>query len=142
MLDIQQLVHNVRLGAPEDQAASAALLRVMTRHGFKHSKKVYEADAVEPLIDLMLAEDEPTVEHAVTTILNLSLDDRLKTKIGDKEGLYPQHRACAQQRNAPGTSAAYQPLPDYPLRKAHYLARSAALGQARCDQIRARRWHS
>ncbi|CAI5459181.1 unnamed protein product [Closterium sp. Yama58-4] len=81
MLDVDNLVNHMRTGPPEEKAAAAALLRVMTRHGFACGRRVLEAGGVGPLVDLLWSDDEPTAEHATTALFNLALEASARMRI-------------------------------------------------------------
>ncbi|CAI5536560.1 unnamed protein product [Closterium sp. Naga37s-1] len=81
MLDVDNLVNHMRTGPPEEKAAAAALLRVMTRHGFACGRRVLEAGGVAPLVDLLWSDDEPTAEHATTSLFNLALEASARMRI-------------------------------------------------------------
>ncbi|GJP33103.1 hypothetical protein CLOM_g17665 [Closterium sp. NIES-68] len=81
MLDIDNLINHMRYGPPEEKAAAAALLRVMTRHGFTCGRRILEAGGVAPLVELLWSGDEATAEHAATSLLNLALEASARMRI-------------------------------------------------------------
>ena len=88
-LDVSRLVEHCRSQAGEERAAGAALLRVATRRGFAAAQQVVEVGGVAPLVALLRSEDEPTVEHAVTALFNLSLEPVGRQAVASEAGVIP-----------------------------------------------------
>ncbi|KAF9609301.1 hypothetical protein IFM89_015546 [Coptis chinensis] len=63
---------------PEDQRAAAGELRLLAKRNGDNRVCIAEAGAIPLLVELLSSPDSRTQEHAVTTLLNLSINETNK----------------------------------------------------------------
>ncbi|KAG5102609.1 hypothetical protein JHK84_047578 [Glycine max] len=63
----------------QKQRAAAGELRLLGKRNADNRVCIAEAGAIPPLVDLLSSSDPRTQEHAVTTLLNLSINETYKT---------------------------------------------------------------
>ncbi|KAL3647731.1 hypothetical protein CASFOL_008699 [Castilleja foliolosa] len=86
---VEKLVNGLKSSSPEKQTISAGELRFLAKHNMQNRVIIGECGAVGPLIGLLRSSVELTQEHAVTALLNLSIDNRIKAQIAEKGALEP-----------------------------------------------------
>lgn len=70
---IEVLLQKLSLGEPDVQRAAAGELRMLAKRNTENRVCIAEAGAIPHLVELLSCQDPRTQEHAVTTLLNLSI---------------------------------------------------------------------
>lgn len=78
---IDELVAKLQDPSPELQRSAAHDIRLMAKMDVDHRICIAEQGAIPLLVGLLLSPDEKTQEHAVTALLNLSINDCNKGRI-------------------------------------------------------------
>lgn len=80
---IDDLLRKLMLINPEEQRAAAGELRLLAKRNADNRICIAEAGAIPILVDLLSSADPRTQEHAVTALLNLSINETNKGIIVD-----------------------------------------------------------
>lgn len=72
---IEEIVHNLSSHSIEDQRTAASKIRSLSKRSTDNRILIAEAGAIPILVDLLTSEDTITLEHVMTSILNLSIYD-------------------------------------------------------------------
>ncbi|PON36546.1 Beta-catenin [Parasponia andersonii] len=72
---IAVLLEKLTIGDPEQQRAAAGELRLLAKRNADNRVCIAEAGAIPLLVELLSSHDSRTQEHAVTALLNLSIND-------------------------------------------------------------------
>ncbi|KAL3520753.1 hypothetical protein ACH5RR_018902 [Cinchona calisaya] len=75
------LLQKLANGNPEEQRAAAGELRLLAKRNADNRICIAEAGAIPLLVELLRSPDSRTQEHAVTALLNLSINDANKGTI-------------------------------------------------------------
>ncbi|KZV21492.1 U-box domain-containing protein 3 [Dorcoceras hygrometricum] len=86
---IERLIEDLKSKSTELQTAAAGELRFLAKHNVENRFLIGQSGAIPPLISLLNSDKELIQEHAVTTILNLSINEKLKANIGEEGALEP-----------------------------------------------------
>ncbi|KAL0925795.1 hypothetical protein M5K25_004165 [Dendrobium thyrsiflorum] len=78
---INTLVSKLTSRSRDEQRSAAAELRSLAKRSTNNRKLIAEAGAIPVLVSLLLVEDKKTQEHAVTSLLNLSIYEHNKEVI-------------------------------------------------------------
>lgn len=78
---IDSLLHKLANGNLEEQRAAAGELRLLAKRKADNRVCIAEAGAIPLLVDLLSSPDPRTQEHAVTALLNLSINEANKGTI-------------------------------------------------------------
>ncbi|THG01801.1 hypothetical protein TEA_006147 [Camellia sinensis var. sinensis] len=78
---INALIHKLAIGNQEQQRAAAGELRLLAKRNADNRVCIAEAGAIPLLVDLLSSTDSRTQEHAVTALLNLSINEANKGTI-------------------------------------------------------------
>ncbi|KAM6584403.1 hypothetical protein CsatB_011405 [Cannabis sativa] len=78
---IEGLLQKLAIGDPEQQRAAAGELRLLAKRNADNRICIAEAGAIPLLVELLSSSDPRTQEHAVTALLNLSINDANKGTI-------------------------------------------------------------
>lgn len=78
---IDVLLEKLANGDPEQQRAAAGELRLLAKRNADNRVCIAEAGAIPLLVELLSSPDPRTQEHAVTALLNLSINDINKASI-------------------------------------------------------------
>lgn len=78
---IDELVANLSDPSPEIQRSAAHDIRLRAKKNVDHRICIAEQGAIPLLVGLLLSPDQKTQEHAVTALLNLSINDNNKGRI-------------------------------------------------------------
>ncbi|XP_071702664.1 U-box domain-containing protein 11-like isoform X2 [Rutidosis leptorrhynchoides] len=70
---IEAIVHNLTSQSTEERRAAASEVRSLSKRSTDNRILIAEAGAIPVLVDLLTSEDSTTQQHAVTSILNLSI---------------------------------------------------------------------
>ncbi|KAI3811971.1 hypothetical protein L1987_16669 [Smallanthus sonchifolius] len=70
---IEAIVHNLSSQSIEEQRTAVSEIRSLSKRSTENRILIAEAGAIPVLVNLLLSEDNITQQHAVTSILNLSI---------------------------------------------------------------------
>lgn len=80
-VSIGTLINKLADGNPEQKRAAAGELRLLAKRNADNRVCIAEAGAIPLLVDLLSSSDSRTQEHAVTALLNLSINEANKGSI-------------------------------------------------------------
>lgn len=86
---VDRLVEDLESPSNELQTEAASELRLLARHNVDNRAIIGKCGAIRPLISLLHADVKITQEHAVTALLNLSLDEENKARIAEQGVIKP-----------------------------------------------------
>lgn len=87
--NVLKLVNDLQSVSKEVQSAAAVELRTLAKHNLENRNIICECGAIEPLMSLLHSDDKQTQEHAVTALLNLSINGNVKAKIAEAGAIEP-----------------------------------------------------
>ncbi|KAK9140537.1 hypothetical protein Scep_010218 [Stephania cephalantha] len=86
---VEDLIDDLRNQSLEVQTSAAAELRLLAKHNMENRIIIAQCGAIAPLISLLYSEVKLTQEHAVTALLNLSINEKNKVKIAEAGAVEP-----------------------------------------------------
>lgn len=86
---VEKLVNDLKSDSNELQTAAARELRFLAKCNMENRVIIGECGTIAPLIKLLLSNVEVTQEHAVTALLNLSINEKIKAHIAEEGALEP-----------------------------------------------------
>ncbi|XVF32384.1 hypothetical protein REPUB_Repub17cG0077500 [Reevesia pubescens] len=86
---VKKLVDNLKSLSNEVQTTAAAELRFLAKHNMDNRIIIGRSGAIAPLLSLLYSEVKLTQEHAVTALLNLSINEDNKSMIAKSEAIEP-----------------------------------------------------
>ncbi|XP_043690446.1 U-box domain-containing protein 3-like [Telopea speciosissima] len=86
---VEKLVDDLKSQSNEVQTAAAAELRLLAKHNAENRIIIAQCGAIAPLISLLNSPVKLTQEHAVTALLNLSINDGNKALIAETGAIEP-----------------------------------------------------
>lgn len=86
---VDHLLQKLKSGQADMQRAAAGELRLLAKRNFENRICIAEAGAIPLLVDLLSTLDLKTQEHAVTALLNLSINDNNKGAIVSAGAINP-----------------------------------------------------
>ncbi|KAL2321054.1 hypothetical protein Fmac_030023 [Flemingia macrophylla] len=86
---VNELIEDLQSHLNETQTIAAEKLRFYTKHNMENRIIVGRCGAIMPLLSLLYSNTKITQEHAVTALLNLSINDRNKTSIMEAGTIEP-----------------------------------------------------
>ncbi|GAB4830532.1 hypothetical protein Ancab_020296 [Ancistrocladus abbreviatus] len=86
---VGKLVEDLQSQSNKVQTAAAAELRLLTKHNNANRIIVGQSGVIGPLISLLHSEVKITQEHAVTALLNLSINEENKAMIAETGAIDP-----------------------------------------------------
>ncbi|KAG9443588.1 hypothetical protein H6P81_014928 [Aristolochia fimbriata] len=86
---VQICVKGLQSGSVADQRSAAAKLRLLAKNRAENRELIGSSGAIPALVPLLRSVDPSTQEHAVTALLNLSLDERNKEAITEAGAIKP-----------------------------------------------------
>lgn len=78
---IKSLLEKLESGSQEEQRAAAGEIRLLSKRNGDNRICIAEVGAIPLLVDLLSSQDSRTQEHAVTALLNLSINEGNKASI-------------------------------------------------------------
>lgn len=84
-----KLVEDLQSHSNETQGAAAEELRLLAKHNMENRVIIGQTGAIPPLVSLLYSKVKETQEHAVTTLLNLSISEENKAMIAEAEAIEP-----------------------------------------------------
>ncbi|XP_030527262.1 U-box domain-containing protein 15 [Rhodamnia argentea] len=86
--EIQSLIEVLSFGQLEDQRKAVIKIRMLSKENPENRVLIAESGGIPPLVHLLSYPDSKVQEHAVTAVLNLSIDEANKKSIAN-EGAIP-----------------------------------------------------
>ncbi|KAF6154779.1 hypothetical protein GIB67_032391 [Kingdonia uniflora] len=86
---VKKLVEDLKSPSNEVQSASAAELRLFAKHTMENRVIIGQCGAIAPLVSLLYSLVKMTQEHAVTALLNLSINEENKVRIAESGAIEP-----------------------------------------------------
>lgn len=86
---VKKLIEDLNSPSNEMQASAAAELRLLAKHNMENRIIIGHCGAVRPLLSLLYSEAQLTQEHAVTALLNLSINEENKAMIAEAGAIEP-----------------------------------------------------
>ncbi|XP_010326171.1 U-box domain-containing protein 3 [Solanum lycopersicum] len=86
---VEKLIRDLESQSTEVQMAAAAEFRFLAKHNMENRAIIGRCGAIAPLISLLNSDVKPTQEHAVTALLNLSINEDIKAMIAEQGALEP-----------------------------------------------------
>lgn len=86
---VEKLIKDLKSQSTELQIAAAAELRYLAKHNMDNRVIIGNCGAVAPLISLLHTDVKPIQEHAVTALLNLSINEKIKALIAEGGAIEP-----------------------------------------------------
>ncbi|KAL9436086.1 hypothetical protein AB3S75_022201 [Citrus x aurantiifolia] len=86
---VKKLIEDLNSTSNEIQASAAAELRLLAKHNMENRLIIGNCGAIPPLLSLLYSEAQLTQEHAVTALLNLSINDENKAMIAEAGAIEP-----------------------------------------------------
>lgn len=86
---VKKLVEDLMSQSNEAQTTAAAELRLLAKHNMENRIIIGQSGAIAPLLSLLYSEVKLTQEHAVTALLNLSINDDNKAMIAEAGAIEP-----------------------------------------------------
>lgn len=88
-IHVKKLVENLKSTSLDTVREATSELRLLAKEDTDNRVVIASCGALSPLIKLLRSSDTLTQEYAVTTLLNLSLNDNNKISIADAEAIEP-----------------------------------------------------
>ncbi|KAK4492469.1 hypothetical protein RD792_003278 [Penstemon davidsonii] len=86
---VDKLVKDLKSASKELQISAAGELRFLAKHNMENRFIIGQCGAIAPLISLLHSDVELIQEHAVTALLNLSINEKIKARIAEEGALEP-----------------------------------------------------
>ncbi|CAK7346388.1 unnamed protein product [Dovyalis caffra] len=86
---VKKLVEGLMSQSIEVQTKAAEELRLLTKHDMENRIIIGHSGAIRPLLSLLYSELKLTQEHAVTALLNLSINEENKAMIAEAGAIEP-----------------------------------------------------
>ncbi|MBA0769697.1 hypothetical protein Gotri_018401 [Gossypium trilobum] len=86
---VKTLVDDLKSLSNEVQTAAAAELRFLAKHNMENRIIIGQCGAIAPLLSLLYSKVKLTQEHAVTALLNLSINEDNKARIAKSGAIEP-----------------------------------------------------
>ncbi|GKU98882.1 hypothetical protein SLEP1_g11817 [Rubroshorea leprosula] len=86
---VRKLVDDLRSSSVDTQREATAELRLLAKHTMDNRIVIANSGAINLLVELLCSSDPKTQEDAVTTLLNLSINDNNKTLIANANAINP-----------------------------------------------------
>ncbi|XP_009614285.1 U-box domain-containing protein 3 isoform X1 [Nicotiana tomentosiformis] len=86
---VEKLIRDLDSHSTEVQTTAAAELRFLAKHNMENRAIIGRCGAIAPLISLLHSVVKLTQEHAVTALLNLSINEDIKAIIAEQGALEP-----------------------------------------------------
>lgn len=86
---VKKLVEDLKSQSREVQASAAEELRHLAKDNMDNRITIVKCGAIRPLLSLLYSEVKLTQEHAVTALLNLSINEKNKAMIAEAGAIEP-----------------------------------------------------
>lgn len=103
---IEHLVNDLKSDSNSAQTKAAAELRFLAKNNMENRILIGQSGAIQPLLQLLRSNVKSTQEHAVTALLNLSINGNIKLMIAESGAIDPlihvleTGNACAKENAA------------------------------------------
>nr|XP_043634931.1 U-box domain-containing protein 15-like [Erigeron canadensis] len=82
---VSTLIQNLSSNQLDEQRKAVTKIRVLSRESPENRTLIAEKGGISPLVQLLSYPDSKIQEHAVTALLNLSIDDEIKKQVSNEE---------------------------------------------------------
>ncbi|KAI3460962.1 hypothetical protein Pfo_017625 [Paulownia fortunei] len=86
---VEKLIKNLKSASTELQTTAAGEIRFLAKYNMENRFIISQCGAIAPLISLLHSDVELIQEHAVTALLNLSINEKIKARIAEEGALEP-----------------------------------------------------
>lgn len=86
---VRKLIEDLNNSSIDTQRDAVYELRLLAKHNMDNRMVIANCGAISLLVNLLYSEDAKIQEHAVTALLNLSINDNNKTAIANAEAIGP-----------------------------------------------------
>ncbi|KAM6592199.1 hypothetical protein CsatA_014804 [Cannabis sativa] len=86
---VTKLIEDLESLSIEEQTTAAEELRLLAKHNVENRSIIGQCGAIKPLLSLLYSETKQTQEHAVTALLNLSINEDNKAMIAEAGAIEP-----------------------------------------------------
>ncbi|GAV83593.1 Arm domain-containing protein/U-box domain-containing protein [Cephalotus follicularis] len=86
---VKKLIEDLKSQSKEFQTTAAEELRLLAKHNMENRIIIGHSGAIAPLLSLLYSEVKLTQEHAVTALLNLSINEDNKVMIAEAGAIEP-----------------------------------------------------
>ncbi|KAJ8485100.1 hypothetical protein OPV22_017585 [Ensete ventricosum] len=86
---VRKLIEDLKSDSADMQRTATEELRLLAKHSMENRIVIANCGAISLLVGLLHSTDPKTQEHAVTALLNLSLNDNNKIAIGNADSIDP-----------------------------------------------------
>ncbi|XP_065011423.1 U-box domain-containing protein 4-like isoform X2 [Musa acuminata AAA Group] len=86
---VRKLIEDLKSDSGDVQRTATEELRLLAKHSMENRIVIANCGAISLLVGLLRSTDTKTQEHAVTALLNLSLNDNNKIAIGNADSIDP-----------------------------------------------------
>lgn len=86
---VEKLIKDLKSQSTELQTAATAELRFLAKYNMENRIIIGNCRAIAPLISLLRSDVKTTQEHAVTALLNLSINEKIKALIAEEGAVDP-----------------------------------------------------
>ncbi|KAL0437361.1 UNVERIFIED_CONTAM: U-box domain-containing protein 3 [Sesamum radiatum] len=87
--DVERLIKDLKSASSELQSTAAREIRFLAKYNMENRFIIGQCGAISPLISLLYSDVELIQEHAVTALLNLSINEKIKARIGAEGAIEP-----------------------------------------------------
>ncbi|XP_076928070.1 U-box domain-containing protein 3-like [Bidens hawaiensis] len=86
---VKQVVNDLKSPSNETQTKAAEQIRFLAKNNMENRILIGQSGAIQPLISLLHSNQKLTQEHAVTALLNLSINGNIKSMIAESGAVVP-----------------------------------------------------
>ncbi|KAJ0512546.1 putative U box domain, armadillo-like helical, Zinc finger, RING/FYVE/PHD-type [Helianthus annuus] len=86
---VKQLVSDLKSPSNETQTKAAEEIRYLAKNNMENRILIGQSGAIQPLVSLLHSNQKLTQEHAVTALLNLSINGNIKSMIAESGAVEP-----------------------------------------------------
>ncbi|KAF3965250.1 hypothetical protein CMV_010542 [Castanea mollissima] len=86
---VKKLIEDLKSQSNEVQTTAAEELRLLAKHNMENRVIIGQCGVIAPLVSLLYSEMKQTQEHAVTALLNLSINENNKAMIAEAGAIEP-----------------------------------------------------
>ncbi|KAD6120071.1 hypothetical protein E3N88_11342 [Mikania micrantha] len=86
---VKDLAHDLKSPSNEAHTKAAEEIRFLAKNNMENRIMIGQAGAIQPLISLLHSKQKLTQEHAVTALLNLSINGNIKSLIAESGAVEP-----------------------------------------------------
>ncbi|KAL0282386.1 UNVERIFIED_CONTAM: U-box domain-containing protein 3 [Sesamum angustifolium] len=87
--DVEKLIKYLKSASSELQSTAAREIRFLAKYNMENRFIIGQCGAISPLISLLYSDVELIQEHAVTALLNISINEKIKARIGAEGAVEP-----------------------------------------------------